>query len=54
MEERMIGLAIKAFGVGFVLYGLALSAKNGLNKATVRKRHRAADAQQNEPTIADV
>ena len=40
----MVGLVIKAVGLGFVLYGLGLSAKNGLNKAAVRRREREAHA----------
>lgn len=34
----MVGAAIKAVGVGFLLYGLALSARNGLNKAAIRRQ----------------
>ena len=34
----MIGFVLKAASVGFILYGLTLSARSGLNKATVRRR----------------
>lgn len=43
-ESDMIGLAIKAVGVGFLLYGLTLSARNGLNRATTRRSQSLDDA----------
>jgi len=38
----MLGVAIKAVGVGLLLYGLGLSARNGLNKVAARRRENSS------------
>lgn len=41
----MVSLVLKAASLGLVIYGLTLSARSGLNKATLRRR------KEDEPAV---